>query len=461
MKIFSRRTLLSLLALSPLSAFAGGPVENTFGTGISFALLTLAAIMVAYGIRHYIFTVNRLFSPQHRLYEGVQEANWPRLTVFIAAHNEEAVIAKCIEALVSCDYPRDRLEIIPVNDRSKDRTREICDEWAAQYPNLVKPFHRVDGKAGKPAALKDAEERATGDVLVIFDADYIPSRGLLKQIVSPFLDPEIGVTMGRVVPYNVGVNLLTRTLDMERSAGYQVDQQARQNMALLPQYGGTVGGIRRSALHAVGGFTAGVLSEDTDLTFRLLRGGWKVAYLNTAECYEEVPENWPVRVKQLMRWAKGHNQAMFRFTRDSLANPYFTWRQKLESLMVLGVYAVAPLTVVGWLLVLATYFLDVSPTAAIAIPVLALVMYGGFGNAAAFFQMAAAVRLDGNTRRLRLLPLVAIGYAVSAVTISRGFIGLVLDTVLKRELVWDKTARFRTADMTIPSVAENKEKQNA
>lgn len=449
------RLLFAFLALCPLSSFAN--TTSTTGGGlaatISYLLLGLATIMVVYGVRHYIFTLNRLFSPQSRLYEGIQEANWPRLTVFIAAHNEEAVISKCIEALVACDYPADRLEIIPVNDRSTDDTKTICDVWAAQFPSLVKPFHRVTGKPGKPAALKDAAERANGDVFVIFDADYIPGRGLLKQIVSPFLDPEIGVTMGRVVPYNVNVNLLTRTLDMERSAGYQVDQQARQNMHLLPQYGGTVGGIRVSALRAVGGFTEGVLSEDTDLTFRLLNRGWKVAYLNTAECYEEVPENWPVRVKQLMRWAKGHNQAMFRFTLQCATNPYFTPRERLESFLVLGVYAVAPLTIVGWALVLATYFVGGGASAMLSLPVLALVLYGGFGNAAAFFEMAAAIRLDGNLRRLHLLPLNAVGYAVSAVTISRGCWGLLVDTVLNRELKWDKTARFRSADMVIPHTA--------
>ena len=71
--------------------------------------------------------------------------------------------------------------------------------------------------------------------------------GLLKQLVAPFFDPEVGAVMGRVVPVNSGANLLTRLLDLERSGGYQVDQQARMNMNLMPQYGGTVGGVRLSA----------------------------------------------------------------------------------------------------------------------------------------------------------------------------------------------------------------------
>ncbi|MFY0104485.1 hypothetical protein ABTP95_22220, partial [Acinetobacter baumannii] len=76
-------------------------------------------------------------------------------------------------------------------------------------------------------------------------ADYLPARGLIKQLVAPFFDPEVGAIMGRVVPVNAGANLLTRLLDLERSGGYQVDQTARMNLGLVPQYGGTVGGIRR------------------------------------------------------------------------------------------------------------------------------------------------------------------------------------------------------------------------
>lgn len=422
-------------------------------TGVPGVLALLTLFLVAYGVRHYVFTVNRLFFPQKRTFEGVQAAVWPKLTVFIAAHNEEAVIAHCIEALVKSDYPLDRLTVIPVNDRSSDGTRAICDHWAALYPNLLFPFHRSEGKAGKPAALMDASKRAPEDteIFCIFDADYIPGRGLLKQIVAPFLDPEVGVTMGRVVPGNVSTNLLTRLLDMERSAGYQGDQQPRQNLDTLPQFGGTVGGIRVRALNAVGGFREDVLAEDTDLTFRLLGKGWRVGYVNAAECVEEVPETWPVRVKQLMRWAKGHNQVLFTFLWATVRNPHLSVRQRVDSLMLLGCYAVAPLTLLGWLLILFTYFaVPSSPLLTMGGSVLALVVYGGFGNSAAFFQMAAAVRLDGNARRLRLLPLNFVGYIVSAVTITRGTLNLLIDTLLKRELKWDKTVRFRKYDKTQP-----------
>src|SRR5687768_16289823 len=119
--------------------------------------------------------------------------------------------------------------------------------------------------------------------------------------------------MGRVVPINTGTNMLTRLLEVERCADYQVDQQARQNMALVPQYGGTVGGVRRIALESVGGWNDDALAEDTDVTYRLLLKSWETVYTNRSECYEEVPETWRVRIRQVTRWARGHNQAMARY----------------------------------------------------------------------------------------------------------------------------------------------------
>src|SRR6202011_4890927 len=137
------------------------------------------------------------------------------------------------------------------------------------------PFHRASGKGGKAAALKDAMELVKTEVILIFDADYIPGAGLIKQLVAPFFDPEVGGVMGRVVPLNCGSNLLTRMLDLERSGGYLFHQQDRLILRLLPHDGGTVAGVRLSALREIGGWNDNTLTEDADLTYRLLLYGWK------------------------------------------------------------------------------------------------------------------------------------------------------------------------------------------
>lgn len=108
-----------LALIGALTAAAAAAFMSTFtvqhsqpswaGGFVVLALTVLASILALYGIRHYLFTLNRMFAPQRRTFEGLQAAQWPKLVVFIAAHNEEAVIANCIEALLKSDYPRDRL----------------------------------------------------------------------------------------------------------------------------------------------------------------------------------------------------------------------------------------------------------------------------------------------------------------------------------------------------------------
>ncbi len=406
-------------------------------------LCLIVVIMTLYGIRHFMFTMNRLTGVQRHPYIDISVANWPMITVFIAAHNEEKVIAGCIEALLNTDYPADRLKIIPVNDRSSDTTAQIIDRYVARFPSRISPFHRSSGKAGKSAALKDALQFAEGDIAIIFDADYVPGRGLLKQLVAPFFDPEVGSVMGRVVPVNSGKNLLTRMLDLERSAGYQVDQQARMNMNLMPQYGGTVGGVRLSAVEAVGGWHDDTLAEDTDITYRLMFNGWKTVYTNRSECYEEVPEEWSVRIKQVTRWAKGHNQVMARYLGKFATSRYLTAGQRIDGLLLLFVFVIPLVMLLGWMLALGLYFLNAGSLLSQLIPVFALMIYGTLGNFAAFFEIVVAVLIDGNRKRLRLLPFNLLGFFVSLFAISGAVWSLMLDALLKREMVWDKTIRYR------------------
>ena len=412
-------------------------------------LLTVLALIVLYTLRHVIFTMNRLFADQRHPFLDIDTAEWPRVTVLIAAHNEESVIMHSIAALLDADYPHNRIRIVPVNDRSTDGTRDIIDGFAIKHPDRVFPFHRSEGRPGKAAALKDATENLDGEIVLVFDADYIPGRGLIKQLVAPFFDPETGAVMGRVVPLNVGKNLLTRLLDMERAGGYQVDQQARMNLATVPQYGGTVGGVRISALREVGGWRDDALAEDTDLTYRLLLNGWKTVYQNRSECYEEVPECWPVRVRQIMRWARGHNQAAFRYIMPLLGSRNVSGRERLDGLMLLGVYVMSPLLFSAWAVTLFLFYFSTATWLIGSLALFALMSYAAVGNFAAFFEIGAAAYLDGSQRRIRLLPLNLFGFLISIVTITRASTFQLFDAVFRRKLSWDKTARYRATSFTI------------
>jgi cellulose synthase/poly-beta-1,6-N-acetylglucosamine synthase-like glycosyltransferase len=410
-------------------------------------LLHLFSVVIAliciYTVRHYCFTLNRFTGEQRHPYIDVDSAVWPSVTVLIAAHNEEAVVSDILSALLEVDYPPDKLSIVPVNDRSTDRTREIIDSFVEKYPGQITPFHRTSGKPGKAAALKDAMAFVQTEVFLVFDADYIPGKALIRQLVSPFFDPEVGSVMGRVVPLNVGRKLLTRLLDLERSGGYQVDQQARMNLHFVPQYGGTVAGIRTSALEEVGGWNENTLAEDTDLTFRLLLAGWKTVYENRAECYEEVPERWPVRVRQIMRWAKGHNQALMEHAGALRRRKNMSLWERMDGMLLLCVFAMAPVLLLGWVLALMLFYLGAPIGGGTA--VLALAAFTTLGNFAAFFEIAAAARLDGSEERIRLLPFTLLGFSVSLISVSRAAWQQIIAGILGREMVWHKTERSRMA----------------
>ncbi|HEV8196895.1 MAG TPA: glycosyltransferase family 2 protein [Gemmatimonadales bacterium] len=413
-------------------------------------LYVIVAVLVVYTIRHYLFTLNRLFGRHRQPYVDIGTAAWPRVAVFVPCHNEERVVAHMLDALLACDYPEQQLVIIPIDDRSTDATGRIVDEYATRIPARIRPLHRNGGKPGKAAALKEASSASDAPIHLVFDADYLPGRGLIKQLVAPFFDPEVGAVMGRVVPMNVGKSLLTRLLDLERTGGYQVDQQARMNLDLIPQYGGTVGGVRRAALLELGGWRDDTLAEDTDITFQLVLAGWEVVYQNRSECYEEVPETWPSRIRQIKRWARGHNQSLARYWWPLLKRPaHIRRRTVVDGLLLLGVFAVGPLLLIGWGLAIALYYLGIPLSAGIQ-AILVVAMYSTLGNFAAFFEVAAGARLDGSRKRILLLPFLIVGFLVSLVSVSWATVAQV-STFWRRHDHWEKTERHRTADQKLPN----------
>ncbi len=404
-------------------------------------LLLVIVLICIYLIRHFAFTLNRLFGRQRHPYLDIDCADWPEVTVLVPAHNEELVIGQLLQALTELDYPPERLTLLPIDDRSSDGTAKIIEDFTARHPDMIKPFYRREGKAGKGAALVDATELVETEIMLVFDADYIPGRGLIKQLMAPFFDPEVGAVMGRVVPRNVPVNLLTRILDLERAGGYQVDQQARMNRRLIPQYGGTVGGIRKSALLAAGGWSEDCLAEDTDATYRLLLAGWKTVYQNRSECYEEVPETWPSRRRQVTRWARGHNQTMARYFWKLLRSRRVSLAEKVDGSLLLGVYLMSPILLLGWSLAFAIWLMGINKPGVIII--LAVTCYSTLGNFATFFEVAAAGRLDGSRQRIILMPFIFLGFLVCLFSVSRITLRQIFPQRRKRELYWHKTERSK------------------
>ncbi|WP_242941938.1 glycosyltransferase [Desulfonispora thiosulfatigenes] len=378
---------------------------------------------------------------QRIYYNDIISSVMPSISILIPMHNEELVIHYIMESLLACDYDKDRMEIIPINDNSTDRTWEILEEYSQQY-EFIRPLNRDSELNGKPAALNDAMEIAKGDIIIVFDADYRPAKDMLKQLAVAFGDPEVGAVMGRVIPYNTNTNLLTRLLTLERSGGYQVDQQARYNMRLIPQYGGTVGGFRREIFMEMGGFNPSVLAEDTELTYRLYIKGWKVIYANSAECYEEAPETWSVRARQILRWSRGHNNVLFRYFFKTLTTTNMNFREKVDGILLLMVYAIPFLLALGILDSLVLFLLGEMNIFAGWWVLLFIGAYSTFGNFAPFYQIGSAQMMDGTRKEVLLLPLVMFNFFFYMWNISLGFLYAIVDIITRRNVKWAKTNRF-------------------
>ena len=398
--------------------------------------------MAMYAVRHWYFTMNRLWTPQRPYYRELYDSELPPITVVVPMHNEESVATGVIDALLSATYPRDRLEIVPLDDQSHDDTSAILHEYSERYPGIIKPVYMLGGRRGKPNALNVALRLATHDIILVFDADYTPGKDILRELAMAFCDPEVGAVMGRVIPLNSGKNFLTRLLALERSGGYQVDQQARYNLDLFPQYGGTVGGFRRSMVAQLGGFDLSTLAEDTDLTARLFIEGRKVVYSNGTECYEEVPESWATRFRQLRRWSRGHNRAFFNNVLGVLRSSHLTPLQKLDGVLLLCVYVVPAFLLTGFLVNALLFFMGALPLWSAVGLVFFVVAFNSFGNFAPVYEIGAAELLDGAGRRLLLLPYLYYLFLFNSWAVTHGLIDTLGDLLKRRSPHWDKTTRF-------------------
>ena len=206
------------------------------------------AMMIAYLLRHYIFTVTVLKRSKNARSSTATDMQYePTVSILIPACDEERVIGQFLQRMTELTYPHQKLQVITVDDASSDNTGQIADEFSKRHP-FIEVLHRdkKTGGKGKAAAMNAGLKRATGEIVLCFDADYYPQRDIVEKLVKEFADPAAGSVQGRPVVLNESQNVVTRLVTLERIGGFRVDQEARDNLGLIPQFGGTVGGFRRS-----------------------------------------------------------------------------------------------------------------------------------------------------------------------------------------------------------------------
>jgi cellulose synthase/poly-beta-1,6-N-acetylglucosamine synthase-like glycosyltransferase len=404
--------------------------------------------MVAYTVRHYLFTLSVLKETKKSpVAKQVKTDYEPTVSILIPARNEGQVIKRLLQRITELTYPKTKMQIVIVDDASTDETGKIVDDYSQNFP-FIQVIHRNtnDGGKGKAYAMNEGFKQLTGEIVLCFDADYYPQKDIIERLTSAFSDPQVGAVQGRVVVLNEPQSLITRLVTLERVGGYRIDQQARDQLGLITQFGGTVGGFRRSLLEELNGWDPSVLAEDTDLTFRVYLAGYKIRYLVDAECYEEAVDSWSAYEKQRYRWAKGHMQCCFKHTLNVLKSKNLNFKEKLDGLMLLNVYFMPILALISF--VMGIFLIIYYPTffSHILWPLWFIVpffFYSSVGNFAPFFEIGAGLYLDGRGRTQWLLPLLIFPFFYNIYICSKAFLVVIFSKLFRQNSnVWVKTAHL-------------------
>ncbi|MFN7996328.1 MAG: glycosyltransferase [Bryobacteraceae bacterium] len=245
------------------------------------------------------------------------DANFrPPVSVIIAAYNEEKVIERTVVSVLENGYPE--LEIVVVDDGSKDRTLDVLREHFGA-DSRVRILTQPNG--GKSSALNHAIGQARNEILVALDADTIFRRGTIEKLVRHFCDSSVGAVSGNARVGNRN-RWITRFQSIEYIYGFNLDRRALDLLNAITVVPGAVGAWRKELIVDLGGFGHDTLAEDTDLTLKIRREGFTIRYEESAVAFTEAPEDTRGLAKQRFRWAFGTLQAAWKH-RDALFVPKY------------------------------------------------------------------------------------------------------------------------------------------
>lgn len=313
----------------------------------------LTVLFLVFLVRHLSFAASALSSAPRDMESrtGFDFGYHPFVTVMVPCRNEALVIEGLVTTLLALDYPDERHEIVIIDDGSDDGTGEILDELVRRHPVLECIHRPPNAGGGKSGALNNALATARGEVVVVFDADHKPRADVLRRLVRHFADPAVGAVQGRCIVRNSNETRLARSIAVDYYCGYLVNEYGRQSLFELPAYGGSNCAARTSWLRGFGGWNEHTVTEDTDLTLRLVLVGRSVRFDVTAIDTEESVPTFRRFWRQRYRWARGHQQAWREYRASIRRAPNITLLQKLETFMFLLVYHVPVFCMLGLVLV--------------------------------------------------------------------------------------------------------------
>jgi hypothetical protein len=334
---------------------------------IEFLHLLCIVLLGVYGLNSLVLVVLYLRHRDDPTPSPPPHVEWPHVTVQLPVYNELHTVERLLAAGAALDYPEDRFEIQLLDD-STDETLHIAaravdrlQEQGIDVVHVTRP-DRVDYKAG---ALEAGLTKANGELIAIFDADFVPAPDFLRRVVPHFADPGVGCVQTRWGHLNRDYSSLTRAQALGIDGHFIVEQTARSRSGLFLNFNGAAGVWRRDCIQDAGGWQGDTLTEDLDLSYRAQLRGWRIAYMPDVVVPAEVPVQISALKRQQARWAQGSIE-----TARKLIGPLLSSRQpgavKLEGVIHLTGYLVHPLMLLTLLLTLPMSFshswvLSVSP----------------------------------------------------------------------------------------------------
>jgi hyaluronan synthase len=283
------------------------------------------------GLGFLLIVIRTIFWIAYRPAAAATRESAPRLTVIIPAYNEGAMVLQSIESVAKADYPHDRLEILVVDDGSKDDTWSYISQAVERHPGLVTAIRHERNK-GKREALALGFSRARGEVLVTIDSDSVIERGALLALAGPFRDPKVGAVAGRVEVYNRANGIIPRMLHVRYMLSFDMlraVESVYRNVYCCP---GALTGLRAAGVRRVldrwknQQFLGSrcTFGEDRAMTNYLLDSGYDTLYQRTAVVRTLVPISYVKLCKMLLRWDRSYVREEIRFTRIVWKRPWPT-----------------------------------------------------------------------------------------------------------------------------------------
>jgi len=234
----------------------------------------------------------------------------PKITVQLPIYNEYYVVERLLKSVSELEYPRELLQIQLLDDSTDDTTllsQKLTDELKSQGFD-IELIQREDRTGYKAGALEGGLKSCKGEFILILDADFLPSPGMLLQTVQYFTDPKVGMIQTRWGHLNRTYSLLTRVQAMFLDGHLLLEQTARSRSGRFFNFNGTAGLWRRTCIETSGGWQHDTLTEDLDLSYRAQLEGWKFVFLPDLVTPAELPVDMNGFKSQQHRWTKGSIQ---------------------------------------------------------------------------------------------------------------------------------------------------------